>query len=376
MVIRKGPVSLEEVQGRIRLRWRHNGKRRAISAGDASNPLGVLRAEQVAIEIAIDLGVDSPTRPVYDPTGLKYRKMLRPHAEESLLGVLDLFDKYYAYKLPGLERNSRTKYVALQKHLLPFSRKKAVHLDEQICRTFLADLSVAPETQRSYLAILRSCWNYGQARLGLRNNPWALIELPKVGTVPEPDPFDEAEVARILTEFEGSHYHLYVCGVLSLGCRLGEAAALTWGDIDFARGQASITKAWDGKAIKSTKNRRSRKVPIPQGFVPVLASFQKEALDLVFPAVEGGYIDSKNFLRRQWRPALERAGVRYRPTNKCRHTVWSHAVLTMPIAEAARAAGNLPSTLIRNYVGVVTSSPMPDLIQSQMPKPSSSELIE
>jgi integrase len=328
----------------------------------------MMRAEQVALEIAIDLSVDSPTRPTYDATRRKYRSMLRPDAVNSV-GVLDLFDQYYSYKRPGLERNSRTKYEALATHLRVFAHKKAAHLDEPLCRDFMLSLSVAPETHRSYLAILRACWNYGQARLGLQSNPWALLAPPKVEAVPAPDPFDEAEVAAILAEFEGSHYHLYVCGVLSLGCRLGEAAALTWGDIDFDRAQASITKAWDGKAIKSTKNRKNRKAPIPEAFLPVLLAFRQADSDLVFPAVEGGHLDSKNFLRRHWKPALTRAGVRYRPTNKCRHTVWSHAVLTMPIAEAARAAGNLPSTLIRNYVGVVSRSPMPDLLRSKTPKP-------
>jgi len=43
----------------------------------------------------------------------------------------------------------------------------------------------------------------------------------------------------------------------------------------------------------------------------------------------------------------------------------------MPIAEAAKYAGNRPETMMRHYLGAVTQSEMPDLI-GEAPTPSDS----
>jgi hypothetical protein len=67
-------------------------------------------------------------------------------------------------------------------------------------------------------------------------------------------------------------------------------------------------------------------------------------------------------------PTLQKLGIRYRPQYNTRHTVWSHAIAgsedvpPMPIAEAAKYAGNRPETMMRQYLGAVTQSEMPDLI--------------
>jgi integrase len=365
MLAKKGGVAIEDVKGRIRLRWRVSKQSKPVSmaVGAARDPICLLRAEQVALQIAIDLANVPRT---YDATLNRYRRMVDPHQAACVsVGVLDLFKEFYKYKSKHLEYGSLSKWEAVQGHLAVFAHKEAAQLDERLCQAFFDGLSqLAAETRRSYLSILKACWVFGQLRHGLMGNPWALVQLPRAEKR-EPDPFSAAEVGRILAGFAGQYHYPFVCCLLALGCRPGEASALTWADVDFESGQVAITKSWDGRSIKATKNRKNRVVPMVATLVTILIAHRPDDWQpsgTVFPAKKGGRINLKMFLKRQWIPTLERMGVRYRSTYKCRHTVWSHAVLSMPIAEAAQRAGNLPTTLLTNYIGSVTASPMPDLL--------------
>nr|WP_226585153.1 site-specific integrase [Microseira wollei] len=46
--------------------------------------------------------------------------------------------------------------------------------------------------------------------------------------------------------------------------------------------------------------------------------------DLIFTSMEGNLIDSKNFCRRYWKPALEELEIDYRRPYTTRHTLISH----------------------------------------------------
>jgi integrase len=365
---KKGAVGIEVIgvkpRQRLRLRWRYAGQQVTLAIGKAGDLISELKAEQVALQVAIDLaGFEGD----YDESLMKYRCILDPKAaERRSIGVLDLFEKFFKYKSETLEAGSKTNYEAVRGHLRIFDTKKAAYVTEQQCLTFFKGLNhLAIGTRRSYRAILRACWRYGILRHGLKTNPWELVCLPRSESVPDPDPFSTDEVLQILVGFESSYYFQFVCGLLAFGCRPGEAIAMTWADVDFERDQVRINKSWDGSQVKMTKTRLTRTVSLAPTIKAILLQCpEKEPTALVFPAVEGGFIDRKNFLNRHWKPTLERMNVRYRPTYKCRHTVWSYAVLQMPIAEAAKQAGNLPRTLLRNYVGSVTLSEMPDLLRN------------
>lgn len=372
LIGKKGLVSIENCRGRIRLRWPYQGKRISLSIGQY-DALNNLKAEIVALQIGIDLGARQ-----YDETLQKYRKLIDPDYEPRVntVGVLDLFKDFYKYRSSNLEPNSKTKYEALQNRLALLGNKKATQVTEQLAEAFISSLSqLSIETRRSYLALLKACWDYGRLRHDLTRNPWDLIRLPRAEK-PEPDPFTLAEVQQILAGFAGTHYYKFVCTLLALGCRPGEASALTWGDFDWDAMTVQVNKSWDGRSVKTTKTRKSRVVPLIDSLKTLLYQDDLQPDALAFPAPKGGFINLKIFLRRYWRPTLDRVGVRYRPTYHCRHTVWSFAVLQMPIAEAAKNAGNLPSTLLRNYIGSVSASPMPDLLKIEIPETLDTKTIQ
>jgi hypothetical protein len=168
MLAKKGGVAIEDVKGRIRLRWRVSKQSKPVSmaVGAARDPICLLRAEQVALQIAIDLASVPRT---YDATLNRYRRMVDPHQAACVsVGVLDLFKEFYKYKSKHLEYGSLSKWEAVQGHLAVFAHKEAAQLDERLCQAFFDGLSqLAAETRRSYLSILKACWVFGQLRHGV-----------------------------------------------------------------------------------------------------------------------------------------------------------------------------------------------------------------
>lgn len=117
--------------------------------------------------------------------------------------------------------------------------------------------------------------------------------------------------------------------------------------------------------VKETKTGKVRQIPITSGLAALFTEIRgdRSPSDLIVPGRKGGHINPKDFLVRHWRPILKSAGIRYRPTYRTRHTVWSHAIAEgMPVAEAAEYAGNRSETMIRHYVGRVSRSKLPDFL--------------
>lgn len=358
----KGTVAVEEFRGRVRLRWRYQGKRLSMTIGDTNNKVTWTVARKLAQQIEGDLLTGN-----YDETQAKYRPDEDKTGE---LLVVNLFTSFHLAR--GMTEDSKYKALLGKLKEAAIERKDANQISEADAEAFFARLGVAVSTKRSYLTILKACWNFGLEKKGLKRNPWGSVELPKA-EAKEADPFSHQEVEKILKAFEGSYYLNWVKALLSLGCRPGELSALIWADVQLEQRRVLINKAWNSqdRTLNPTKTKKIRFTPLTQSFVQLLESIKPgdtEPTDLVFPSPEGVHIDIHNFLNRHWKPTLEKLGIRYRPQYNTRHTVWSHAiagsedVLPMPIAEAAKYAGNRPETMIRHYLGSVTQSKMPDLI--------------
>jgi integrase len=333
-----------------------------MTIGDTNNKVTWTVARKLAQQIEGDLLTGN-----YDETQAKYRPD-EDNAGELL--VLNLFTSFQLAR--GMTEDSKYKALLGKLEEAAIGRKDAHQISKTNAETFFVKLGVSVSTQRSYLTILKACWDLGQEKWGLKQNPWRSVNLAK--TDPElADPFTQQEVEKILKKFEGSYYLNWVRALFSLGCRPGELSALTWGDVQLEQRRVLINKSWNSQkhTLNPTKTKKNRFTPITQSFVQLLKSIkpeEAEPVDLVFPSQEGVHLDVHNFLNRHWKPTLEKLDIRYRPQYNTRHTVWSHAIAgtenvpPMPIAEAAKYAGNRPETMIRHYLGSVTQGEMPDLI--------------
>lgn len=140
---------------------------------------------------------------------------------------------------------------------------------------------------------------------------------PKVILTPE-------QLAAVVAAAE-PHYRPAVAFLAGTGCRLGEALGLTWGDVDFEAGTASITAQLDrhGRRV-ALKTRNARRIlELPGSLVSMLAALSLEADPspgaLAFTALTGGPFDHRNVARRGLVAACKRAGVPVVSAHGLRH---------------------------------------------------------
>jgi integrase len=128
--------------------------------------------------------------------------------------------------------------------------------------------------------------------------------------------------ARFLVAGVDSFYGVFYRTLIDTGLRPGETCALTWADVDFARGtiavQRTVTRGKDGEAIlaepKTTKSRRT--VPLLGGLRDELLrhlDWQRErnldATGYVFTNTEGRPLRPWTFSTRDLDTTLLRAGI-------------------------------------------------------------------
>src|SRR5215218_1496889 len=159
---------------------------------------------------------------------------------------------------------------------------------------------------------------------------WGLLELnvckevlpPRV---PQPAirPFNKQEAKRFLAAAEGDRYEaLFVLGLTS-GARWGELTGLFWSDLDLDRRvmriQRTLVNGYGGHTFDTPKTRGSRRsVGLTKLAVEALKRHRKRQEDkglpvegdaLVFTNNAGKPIHASNFIRRNFKPLLKRAGL-------------------------------------------------------------------
>lgn len=184
-------------------------------------------------------------------------------------------------------------------------------------------------------------------------------------TRPKILPFAPSEIDRILEAARSIRlYALVVLGAMT-GARQGELLGLHWETVylDQAIPQIricqSLCRATNVFKVKNPKSDHGdRIVSLPTVAAEVLrehrARMEAEGHlnenTPVFCTTRGHYCSSTNFVKRDWRPTLERAGVRYRKFHTLRHT---HASILLsrgfsPV-EVAQRLGDKVDTVMRIY---------------------------
>ena len=139
-----------------------------------------------------------------------------------------------------------------------------------------------------------------QSRL-ISYDPAELLELP-TATQKRRRPITEEEREAILAVAEYHRAGLWILTLLYSGIRPGEAAALTWSDIDFEKNEIHIHAAKESGSnrIKGPKTIAGvRDVPIHADLVWRLKNAQGDQHSPVFPTGAGNF-QNENSMRRLW----------------------------------------------------------------------------
>lgn len=177
-----------------------------------------------------------------------------------------------------------------------------------------------PQTINHVLKTLKKLLNDAVLDGYLESNP-ALSVKPVPMPQQEMDFLDPEEL-RLFLDHANPHYRpLFLCAMLT-GLRRGELLALQWGDIDFAKGQIRVRRSlYQGQFIEPKSERSRRTIDMAPMLIETLKSIPSRfAGELVFCQENGKPLDPNNLVKREFKRALRRAGLRDISFHSLRHS--------------------------------------------------------
>lgn len=312
----------------------------------------------------------------YDSTLVKYKperaKKLGIASKKS-----NLRDLWEVYKDLSKERVAATTikkhWSTYEKHYLGRTPKELLELNK--ASEFVAHL-LSRYSSGSIRPIFSNCLNpsvnLAVKTRKIEHNFYADVLLPKKSKK-QIEAYEPEEVKAIVAAFYSDEYvkkssiypHSFYAPMIDflslVGCRPSECHALTWKDIKRKKDRLYIrfNKAYsNGILLPHTKTYETRLFPINEQLQLLLNTMEVKINrnDLIFPSINGGYVNQKTFGRRYWN-TITRGLIDDGKLDKhlrcysLRHSFITRCVRDgMDIATIARISGNSTDTIIKYYL--------------------------
>jgi len=357
-------VTIENHDGRLRLRWQYQGKRYGFACGVKADAMGMSVARMRAAEIERDIQAG-----YFDPTLLKYKPQ-RLGRNGTDITAPELFHRFtqHQQRSKGLAASTvEAKYKPLGGSLARWLNVSASQVTSRRAEDFasLCMERLNPRTAKERLWLLSSCWQWAKGQYQIVDpNPWeGLASRIKIAPTQKVRPFSRAEITAILGCFQTHryyrHYYDFVCFLFGTGCRIGEAVGLKWKHIS-----PDFRTVWIGETLtrgmrrSTTKNRKDRTIILTEKLSEILRqrSIGRDPKpdELVFPAPKGGAICDQLFNRRAWRTVLAKMNIEYRKPYSVRHSAISHALAGgSHYLDIASQTGHDPQILFRSCASTI-----------------------
>lgn len=358
----KGSVKVEEVDGRLRLRWRVAGERYTLALGLQANTEHQAVAEAKAKLIERDILLEN-----FDSTLERYRPAYEKPRQSTKknLTALELFKKFADTKRFQNYERSMERYEILIRFLTKYGKDIKTTEDARNFRAWYSELTgCGSGTLKERIWQLASCYNWALEQGLVSENIFKGLDKEiRIEPKQPPKPFTTAEIARILLVLERddrlSHYKPYILFLLNTGCRISEAIGLRWKHLSHDCSSAWIGESLSRKIRKGTKTNKTRNIPIVPKLQKLLTEIMPKEVEgdaLVFKSPRGKPIDDHNFANRTWREILSLAKVDHRKPYNLRHTFISHCLAQrMEPVEIAKMAGHDIEVMFEHYVGSIAS---------------------
>ena len=217
-----------------------------------------------------------------------------------------------------------------------------------------ASLTTAARTRNKQLTILNGIFRRSQKRFGLQRNPVVEIERMREPRQVNLDVFSPEEVMALVRAAESEQDAAIYLTAAFTGLRRGELIALRWRDVDFAGCVIRVRASYSAAALTTPKSGKLRSVPMAPQVAETLARLGRTATDdgLVFLGEGGGYLDG-SALRRRYKLALERAGLRSLRFHDLRHTFGTRAISKADILRVKEWMGHADVATTMRYLHYV-----------------------
>lgn len=361
----KGSIAVSVYNGRIRLRWRYQGKRYSLNVGPDTSKQHI-KARKILFKIERDIAYDE-----FDETLAKYKDqpVVAKTSTPNSLSIVESFE-YWVRHYRQMDCEVNIDYYSLRNTIRKWGR-----VDANNILTLLNKEKYNPTTFNRKLGLLKLF-----TRWLVKQKIWTVDPLDEVikrkvvKTVKlKRTPFTEKEITAILeavrnnsfstkgNRYPHSHYYPFLYFLFKTGVRPAEAVGLRAGSININAKVIYIkevlartvkgTNAAE-RVRKQTKNGKDRVLPLTDDLHDVIQSLltNKQADDLVFQSFSGGAIDDRMFQRRVFKPVLKALGIADRDLYACRHTFGSRCIdQGISPVMTAFLMGNNPETALRNY---------------------------
>jgi integrase len=213
--------------------------------------------------------------------------------------------------------------------------------------TWRASLTTAARTRNKQLTILNGIFRRAQKRFGLQRNPVVEIERMREPRQVNLDVFSPEEVMALVRAAESEQDAAIYLTAAFTGLRRGELVALRWRDVNFAGCVIRVRAdpAQERQASLRANGAAGRRT---------LARLGRTVTDdgLVFLGEGGGYLDG-SALRRRYKLALERAGLRSLRFHDLQHTFGTRAISKADILRVKEWMGHADVATTMRYLHYV-----------------------
>lgn len=182
---------------------------------------------------------------------------------------------------------------------------------------------VKPKTVINEIVVMKEMFKHAVQWGYLKINPAEYVVRPRYEReemeVISPDDFH-----TLLAHVSPQHKIIVLMDMLT-GLRRGEILGLQWGDIDWKHNQLYVRRSlWRGKFCSPKSKASRRRVDLSPYLVRELKKHKlacpPSEHDMVFCTAEGTPLDPDNFVKREFLPALRRAGLRHIRFHDLRHS--------------------------------------------------------
>ena len=245
---------------------------------------------------------------------------------------------------------------ALSAHLLPAFGDRPIESittdDIEVWRRSLTGLS--NRSKNKLLIQLHGIFRRAQTVWALPVNPLARVEKHPSRPSGDIQVFSPEEIWALVRAADSEQDGALFLTAAFTGLRMGELLALRWRDVDFAGSTIRVRASYSGGHATTPKSGKVRAVPLAPDVASALAQLGRRTDwvsedDLVFVGVAGNYLDG-SALRRRYKDALARAGLRALRFHDLRHTFGTRMIAKADIRRVQEWMGHADIQTTMRYL--------------------------
>jgi len=272
--------------------------------------------------------------------------------------VADAAEEYLRYIEHDRERKPSTvqgyRWIIHGQILPTFASARLEDVTSEQVERWLAGMACGPATRTKALVILHGVFQRARKVHGLRMNPASGVEKPPQRRGGDIEVFSPEEVwALVRAASSEQDAALFLTGAFT-GLRAGELIALHWRDVDFQGSVVRVRVSYSAGALTTPKSGKVRSVPMAPEVMAALDQLSRRELftgddDLVFAGETGGFLDG-SALRRRYKAALQRAGLRPLRFHDLRHTFGTRMIAKTDIRRVQEWMGHADIQTTMRYL--------------------------